>query len=222
MDTTTLALLGLGSRSTSFYIRQLNKLYNEKKGGYSTCPFKLLNANFNTINPLLPNTSQQLDTIINNYILEIEKLDTEHLLIPNITLHETIDRLNISTKIIHPVHKTVLKIKQTPYTKIVLFGSLHTMESSYIRSIFKANNIQIILPLKEDRLFIDQVRKKVYSETETDELIKKYHLIIEKYTTNYPVVLACTELSILKPKEKNALLLDMAQIQITEAVKTVL
>ncbi len=222
MDKTTLAVLGLGSQSTTFYIRELNRIYNEKKGGYSTCPFLLLNTNFDTINSLLPGTSKQLDTITQGYIHEIEKLDIKHILIPNITLHKTIDRLTINNKILHPVHLAVSKIKENKWNKIVLFGSLHTMQSDYILSIFESNNIEIVLPSRKDMLFIDEIRKRVYSEKETEELVKNYHLIIEKYTKNYPVVLACTELSIFKPRKKNVNLLDMAHVQIFEAVQTVL
>ena len=92
MSKTQLAILGLGSRSTLYYLEQLNKVYNTKNGGYSTCPFFLLNTDFDTINPLLPNTSVQLDAILQSYLYQIEALDVAELLIPNITLHETIDR----------------------------------------------------------------------------------------------------------------------------------
>ncbi|MGO4818326.1 hypothetical protein [Flavobacterium sp. W22_SRS_FP1] len=96
------------------------------------------------------------------------------------------------------------------------------MQSQYISSNFKAHDIEVELPSEEDRLLIDEVRKRVYSETETVEFIEDYHLLIEKYTVDNPVVLACTELSVFKPKNNNKNILDMAQLQITEAVKTVL
>lgn len=221
MNKIELGMLGLGSRSTLFYIKELNQLYNQEKGGYSTCPFLMLNTNFDAINSLLPNTSEALDTIMQDYIKEIEKTAVEHILIPNITLHETIDRLNIQKNIIHPIALTVSKIKQNKWIKIVLMGSLHSMQSSYIRSHFKANGIEIILPSHEDMMLIEEVRKRVYSESETEALIKNYHLLIEKYSKNLPVVLACTELSIFKPTNNNKLL-DMAQVQITEALQKVL
>ena len=50
MKKNTLSILGLGSRSTLFYLAELNTLYLQKKGGYSTCPFTLLNTNFDEIN----------------------------------------------------------------------------------------------------------------------------------------------------------------------------
>jgi aspartate racemase len=222
MDKIKLGILGLGSRSTTFYINELNTLYNQEKGGYSTCPFTLLNYNFAAINSLLPYASDSLDAIVQDYITELEKTDIESILIPNITLHETIDRLVTKKKIIHPIHLAVAKIKEKNWSKIVLFGSMHSMQSHYISSNFKAHDIEVVLPSEVDRLRIDEVRNRVYSETETVEFIQDYHLLIEKYTTNNPVVLACTELSVFNPKNNNKNILDMAQLQITEAVKTVL
>ncbi|WP_111710013.1 aspartate/glutamate racemase family protein [Lutibacter citreus] len=217
MDKTTLSILGLGSRTTSFYLSELNRLYNEKNGGYSTCPLLLLNTNFNSINSLLPNTSQELDDIIQHYITELEKLDINHIIIPNITLHETIERIKINKNIINPILLTISKIKQNKRNKIVLFGSLHTMKSAYLQAHFKAKNIDVILPSEDHMFFIDKVRKQIYNKTETKDLIDTYHLLLEKYSEKNLVVLSCTELSILKPLD-NKNLLDMAQIQIEEAI----
>ncbi|WP_405575836.1 aspartate/glutamate racemase family protein [Winogradskyella sp. Asnod2-B02-A] len=215
---TKLAVLGLGSRSTLYYLSELNRLYNQAKGGYSTCPFVLLNTDFNAINCLLPNPSNELDAALSVYISEIETYNIQHVLIPNITLHETIDRLQITKNVLHPVHLTIKKVKENNWTKVVLFGSLFSMNATYIKNQFVANGIEVLLPSQEDMLFIDDVRKQIYNETETSELIEKYHSLIDSYSTNNPVILSCTELSILKPKG-NKNLLDMADVQIEEAIK---
>jgi aspartate racemase len=86
-----------------------------------------LNTNSDTINSLSPNTSQELDTFLQAPLDALEQMDIKHILIPNITLHETIDRLVIEKNVIHPIHLTVSKIKQNKWSKIVLFGSLHTI-----------------------------------------------------------------------------------------------
>lgn len=222
MDKRTLGVLGLGSRTTLFYVRELNRLYKLEKGGDRTCPFILLNTDFDAINSLLPNTSAKLDGITHHYVQELEKMDINHLLIPNITLHETIDRLAMNKKIIHPLHSALSILKRNNDSKIVLFGSLHSMKSSYIHSFFELHNIETILPSQEDMLRIDEVRKLVYSETETEEIIAAYHLLLEKYSQVNPVVLACTELSLVLPKKKNIRILDMARIQIAEAIERIL
>jgi len=216
-----LVILGLGSRTTSFYLTNLNAIYNTKKGGYSTCPFLLLNTDFNTINSLLPYVSEKLDAVVSQYINQINHLNIDTLLIPNITLHETIDRLHISQNIVHPVHLSIKKIKENNWKKVVLFGSLFSMKSDYIKNQFKANNIEVMLANEKDMVFIDEVRKQIYNEVETDDLVKKYHSVIQKYTQENPVILSCTELSILKPKD-NKMLLDMAEIQMEAAIAQIL
>jgi len=217
MNTTSLGILGLGSRSTAFYLSELNRLYNKTHGGYSTCPLFLINTNFNSINTLLPKPSTTLDLMVKQYLNTFETLNTTQLLIPNITLHETIDRLSISQNIIHPIHLSISKIKQNQWPTIVLFGSLYSMQSEYLLKHFKANNIDVITPTPTDMERIDAIRTHIYNETETEALLTSYHALIAKYSKDYPVVLACTELSILKPK-KNPRLLDMAQVQIEAAI----
>ena len=218
MEIQSLGILGLGSRSTLFYIKELNRLYHQKKGGYSTCPFKLWNANFDTLNNLLPETSKKLEVLVKNYLVELQHLKVDAILIPNITLHETIDKIAVVPKIIHPVHFTIKKLKEQGFNKVVLFGSLHTMETDYLKVAFKNENITIVLPSQAERLIIDAVRKNIYWETESEELLKEYTDIIEKYSVSYPVVLACTELSIVWDTV-NSNVFDMSRIQIGIAVE---
>jgi len=87
----TLGILGLGSKSTLYYIDELNRIYNEFNGGFSTFPFKMLNADFDEINQLLPIYSEELDRIVTHYLVELTQMNVKHVLVPNITLHETID-----------------------------------------------------------------------------------------------------------------------------------
>lgn len=220
MNTKKLGILGLGSQTTLYYISELNRIFNLKKGGYSTCPFLLVNTNFDAINSLLPNVSEELKSLTLEAIQEIEKLNIDSILVPNITLHETIDQLAVQKNILHPVHLTVSKIKEQKFSKIVLMGSEYTMNSDYIHTIFNSNGIEIEIPTAEDILYIDAYRKQVYANTASNKHIENYHKIIEKYTAKNPVVLACTELSIFKPKDNNKLL-DMLAIQISAAINTI-
>ncbi|KAA5827930.1 aspartate/glutamate racemase family protein [Algibacter amylolyticus] len=217
MDSVKLAVLGLGSQTTTFYISELNRLYNDKYGGYSTCPLIMWNANFDAINSLLPNISEELNSLTQGCINEIEKLDISHILVPNITLHESIDQIEVRKTILHPVYLTVAKIKILKLSKVVLMASEYTMNSAYVRSVFNANKIEIEIPSEEDRLQIDTFRKQVYAKKETEEVIVNFHEIVEKYTVKTTVLLACTELSVFKPKN-NKRLLDMVEIQIMEAI----
>lgn len=218
MTKQTLGILGLGSRSTLFYISRLNELYNQKNGGYSTCPFLMVNSNLDLINPLLPERSEQLDHIMLTYIKELEQIETDHILFPNITLHETIDHIGTTKNVLHPVYLTAKRLKAANLDNVVLFGSLHTMQSDYIQLIFSAYGIEIILPTMDEMNFIDTFRRNIYNQIETPNTIEQYDLLLEKYASTQPVVIGCTELSIINTSTDNVW--DMAHIQLEEAIKT--
>lgn len=160
MSVKILGILGLGNRSTLFYLDQLNTRYNKSNGGYSTCPFKLLNANFDHINNLLPNTSVTLNGIVKHYLNELNTMNVTNAIVPNITLHETIDQLTFETNLIHPVDCCIKEIEKKAQKKVVLFGSLHTMKSDYICSKFKARGIDVQTPTREEMFFIDNLDRK--------------------------------------------------------------
>ncbi|RFC55637.1 aspartate/glutamate racemase family protein [Brumimicrobium aurantiacum] len=213
----TLGILGLGSYSTLYYIEQLNKSYLQKQGGYSTFPFKMLNTNFNTINTLLPNTSSALDQIVAEYIEELEQLNINAILVPNITLHETLDRLEIQLPIHHPVRLTRQKVAEEKCKEAVVFGSYYTMDSDYLRSAFKTANIILVPPSASDAEFIDLVRRKVYQQEESPEMIQQFNEMVNQYADKHAVIIACTELSVaLRVKHKH--IFDMAAIQIESAI----
>lgn len=222
MNDTTLGILGLGSETTAFYIRRLNQIYNIEKGGYSTCPYLLLNADFDKINPLLPYTSAALERVVQGYLSAMEELPIEHILVPNITLHETIDRLQTSKTIIHPVRLTLAEIKKNQWDNVVLLGSAYTMQSAYMASLFEAENIKVLSPSAADCQFIDMLRKQIYAKTENAALIAKYHSLVAKYSKGFPLVLACTELSIYNPRQGSMSVLDMVDIQLQQAVQQIL
>lgn len=218
--TKTLGILGLGSRSTRFYIKEMNRLYHKKYGASTICPLKLLNTNFDEINNLLPQPSEQLDAVVKPYIKELLLLQVDHILVPNITLHQTLERLNINIPIIHPIENTILDVQKKHCKKIVLFGSLYTMQSNYVKSKFQESGIEVLIPTQNERVFIDEVRKQVYYERESSNLIHSFNLLIEKYCGDYGTVLACTELSIASNNNfKN--LFDMSQSQLNAAIKAI-
>jgi len=215
-------ILGLGSKSTLFYLEELNRLFNDINKGFSTFPFKLLNTNFDEINSLLPKYSKALDTLVTKYFEQLLALDVTDILIPNITLHQTIDeimkRANYSISIIHPLAETKTKLKANNVHEVLLFGTYHTMNSAYIDSYFNKNGLQIKKPSQEDMIKIDGIRKEVYNGIAISENTKLLSELIEKYNKVETIVIACTELSMIN-KESNIRCYDMAKIQLQETIR---
>ena len=214
-----IGLLGLGSHSTCYYLEQLNAEYNRLYGGFSTCPIKMLNTNFNEINPYLPHDFENLEPITSKSIIEISELGIECLIVPNITLHETLDRLKLGKiMIVHPVYEAARKLKVNGAKEIVLFGSIFTMDGVYIPQIFLEYSIKTIQPSDNDKSAIDDLRKIVYQHGASKESEAALKSLIERYINDFEVVIACTELSMLLENQTADKLYDLVQIQIDKAV----
>jgi aspartate racemase len=218
MASNSLGILGLGSVSTLFYVKEINKRYGGKKGNSDTCPFRLLNVNFNEINNLLPSTSTELDKIVGTQLAKLAALGANTILVPNITLHETVDRLELGQAIVHPVFSTILSLKEKQIAKVVLVGSLHSMQSHYLKSHFEENGIEVTKPSLEDMELADEVRKRVYNEVASQDLLQQFNQMLEKYALHNAVVIACTELSVALSSTMPQIL-DMARLQIGCAVE---
>lgn len=216
MSNGMLGILGLGSRTTQFYIQELNRMFQAKKGGYSTCPFILLNTDFHKINTLLPEPSLELDQIVQQYIQSLEQLGVDILLIPNITLHQTIDRLKVSTSLLHPLQICATKLLEQDIKKVTLFGTAYTMSADYIPAYLEQYGIEVEVPEASDKSFIDQFRKQVYADYANETEIHQFYAVLEKYASKAPVVLACTELSVFP--SGNTAVFDLLQLQLDEAI----
>ena len=211
-------ILGLGSFSTQYYLGEIQRKYKERNKEFSTCPYVLYQINFQEINPFLPNLFSVLQPKIESILNEISNLGIEELLVPNITLHQTLDKIESKAKLFHPVNLTIDYLLKNKISKITLFGTLYTMNSAYLKEKFSENKIEIILPFNENQLFLDDFRKKVFNQTHTEIEVEAYQDLIKEYSVENPVVIACTELSVFALKNY-ANCIDMADLQIEEFLK---
>lgn len=211
-------VLGLGAASTAFYLQEIHRKFNLKNEEFSTCPLLLYQVDFQEINPFLPNDFLHLMSKIQLIISKVKRLGITKILVPNITLHETLDKIELPFTMCHPVKLTIKYFKVNKFSKAVLFGTNYTMNSSYLKTHFAAKSIELNLPTAEDQLEIDQFRKKVYLKEESTEDIKKYQSLLNRYASNAPVIIACTELSMYSAGI-NGNCIDMAELQIEEFLK---
>ena len=86
-------VLGLGSNSTQYYFQRIHQKYKEQNQEFSTCSLLLYQIDFQEINPFLPSEFSVLKPILKNHLNQISQLGISKLLIPNITLHETLDQI---------------------------------------------------------------------------------------------------------------------------------
>lgn len=211
-------VLGLGAVSTAFYLKEIHKKYQERKQGFSTCPFLMYQIDFQEINPFLPTQFDVIIPKIENYLKEIAALGITKLLVPNITLHETLDQIEIPVEICHPIDLTLEYLQRNHISEAYLFGTLYTINSTYLQSTFSEKEVQLLKPTTSDQNWMEEFRKKVYQEKETLEEITVFQNLIHKYSEKKAVVIACTELSVFSLKD-NPSCIDMMDLQIEEFLK---
>ena len=219
MQAQKLALLALGGRTTMFYVRIINELFQQKNGGVGLCPLLVKKTDFEKINQLLPNQFFQLESIVESHLQRLNS--AEKIIIPNITLHETLDRIAKKTgqsyPVVHPVKSIIVKLASDGCKKIMLIGSQYSMNSSYLMSYFERVGINVSVPTLEDQEKIDNCRQKIYSFAETRSDIDQYRELIDLYKQTHKIVIACTELSLMLPSVDDHIY-DMTRIQIKEAM----
>ncbi|MGR5236232.1 aspartate/glutamate racemase family protein [Vibrio alfacsensis] len=220
-----LGLLGLGSRTTQFYFEQLNRQYHAQFLGDSSCPLLLVNTNFNEFNPYLPNQYDKLQPALMHYLTILHSLNVKRVIIPNITLHESIDNLDLDDEIypeiIHPVTETIRRLKADEQSEIMLIGSLYSMASNRLYQQFNDAGIVINVPNQQMMQRIDNIRKRVYGYCEDVQDSDEFFALIAGYQSQSAVVIACTELSILA-QAKPTSIYDMVTIQLQTAINQIL
>ena len=211
-------VLGLGKESTLFYLNQIQKRYQSNNKEWSTCRFIMYQIDFQELNPFLPNQFQDLIPKVQNYLEQIEKLGITKLLIPNITLHETVDQINFDGSICHPVTLTLHYLQENNISQAFIFGTSYTMNSEYMKQKFSEKDIKLLTPTNDDQIWIDDFRKEVDQQKPSPDRILEFQNLIKKYSVDHPVVIACTELSLFALKN-NLSCIDMAELQIEEFLK---
>lgn len=211
-------ILGLGKESTSYYLDQIQTQYHLKNEEFSTCPYLLYQIDFQEINPFLPDQFSILIPNLELYFDQIMKLGITKLLVPNITLHQTLDQMKFDFEICHPVSLTAKYLQEQSFSKATLFGTHYTMNSTYLKEKFADSHVELLVPSAEDQKWIDEFRKHVYLKDESVKDIADFQNLIQKYSVDYPVIIGCTELSIHSVKD-NPNCIDMADLQIEDFLK---
>lgn len=207
-------IIGLGNRTTLHYIDQINKHYSLKHGGYSTCPFILINANFDLINPYLPDQFEQLKENLKPIVEQAKFHGIKRLLFPNITLHETLYKypeLTHEFEIIDPINEVLKEID--PNKNIIIVGSQYTSASTQLKNRLKESQIITSSIDEKTRSKLDQLRLALYEETESKQEVIEFNQLVHDLSQNHIILIACTELSTALSKH-NSNVYDLVQAQV--------
>ena len=117
--------------------------------------------------------------------------------------------------------------KRKGYNRILLLGTVFTMEQDYMKNDFKEAGIEVYVPDENDR---NLVAKRILEELELgivkETTLKEFQNVIDKMRDRYgveAVVLGCTELPLLLNTENCSVpCLDSVEIHINDLISEAL
>lgn len=207
-----IGFLKLGKLSSEFYLAELIKVIQTNND-----QLIIHDVNFEEWNEYLPFQFDELEPRLKSTLTSFNQNYTlDKIIIPNITLHLTLDRLDLPTdlnkKIIHPINETVSWLKMKKIKQVTLLGTRHTMNSDLMEHYFTKHDLQV-LPLKGSLLTkMDKLRTNVYQQGVTPNFKKQFDSLIRKVKN--PII-GCTELSLLNTEKKY---IDLALMQIQRVI----
>jgi aspartate racemase len=167
MSRYTKGMLGLGVYSTMHYYQRINEFTKLKTGKEDNVEFLILNTNFRLINQYLPDKFEQIRKYLLPYLDKINELGIELLIVPNITIHQHLDRIlkekrDYNYKLSHPILATIECLNKKGINAIYVLGTMFTMNNVYIKQVFNDHNIETLDVPNKVQEKVDELRKQVY------------------------------------------------------------
>jgi aspartate racemase len=216
---------GTGWVSTLEYYRYLNQGMNERLGGLSSARIFLHSVNFAELNELKKQGPQEVYAYIKTNLLKLVDAGADFVMLGANTLHLHAEELvpELPVPLLHIADATAEAITAKGFQKVGLLGTMLTMEKDFYKKRLSKHGIEVVVPEKEDREFIDHViwhelEKEIFSDTSKSRFLEIMAQLAEKGAEG--MILGCTEIPLLIHQEDTRLeLFDTLKIHAEAAVE---
>ncbi len=223
----TIGLLGgMSWESTQTYYALINRVVNEKLGGFHSAKIVMVSVDFAEIEKL-----QSADDwagaadILSRAARQIEAAGADFLLICTNTMHEVYDLIcaSITIPVLHIADTTAQRIHELNITTIGLLGTQFTMQRPFYRErLTEKHGIQVITPSLTDQ---ERVHAVIYDELCHGIIRESSREVYRDVMANLimsgaeAVVLGCTEIGLLvSPSDAEVPLIDTTESHAKAAV----
>ena len=218
---------GTGPESTLMYYKELNSRVDKATDCKQMPDVAIESVNFRKAWDYV--STERYD-LLKDYLAEkvmcLKNSGSEVIALTAVTMHLVFDELVKETGVsLISIPQSVCKeAKAKGYKKILLLGTIFTMEQDYMKKDFRDAGIEILVPNEEDRKL---VAKRIYEELEIgivkESTLAEFQGIISKMRDEQgieAVVLGCTELPILLNSDNCPVpCLDSVDIHINDLIK---
>lgn len=201
----TIGLIGgMSCESSAEYYRLINELIRNELGGLNSAKIIMNSLNFQEIADLQhANDWAKLQEIINDAGQSLEKAGADCILICTNLMHKCAPGLEVVVEIplIHIVDACAEAIKAKGLTKILLLGTIYTMEEGFYTDRLKEKyNITAYIPNLNDRKIVsniiyDELCKGIIKDESKQEYLRIVHQAASEGIE--AALLACTEIPLL-------------------------
>ena len=221
---------GTGPESTLMYYKELNSRIDKITNGAHMPDVAIESVDFRKAWSFV--TSERYD-LLKDYLAEkiicLKNSGAEVISLTAVTMHLVFDELVKETGVsLISIPQSVCKeAKSKGYKRILLLGTIFTMEQDYMKKDFLNAGIEVFVPDADDRKLI---AKRIFEELEVgivkESTLKEFQSIIDKMRSEYQVeavVLGCTELPLLLNSNNCSIpCLDSVEIHIKDLINEAL
>ena len=223
----TIGLIGgLTWESTAEYYRMINEEVSRRLGGVHSAKLIMYSFDFQDIDtPMLVENWNEIGVQVAEAARKLEREGADFLLICSNTIHKVAGhaRSAVSIPLLHLVDVTAGAVKERGFSKVGLLGTIFTMEREFYKGdLEQKHGLDVLVPEKEDRIFINRVIDKELTFGELKESSRsRFVSIIENLSSRGAegVILGCTEIPLLvRQKDTKVPLFDTTRLHSMAAV----
>ena len=221
---------GTGPESTLMYYKELNSRIDKITNKTQMPDIVIESVDFRKAWNFV--SSGRYD-LLKDYLAEkikcLKNSGAEVVSLTAVTMHMVYEELVKETGVsLISIPKSVCKeAKAKGYKKVLLLGTIFTMEQDYMKKDFLEAGIEVFIPDEDDRKL---VAKRIFEELELgivkESTLSEFQNIIDKMRSQYgveAVVLGCTELPLLLNSNNCSIpCLDSVEIHINDLINEAL
>ena len=219
----TIGILGgMSWESTVVYYTKLNQYVKETMGSEHSAKMLLYSFDYHELEVLLEkNDWTSIETRLIKEAKALETTGADCLLLGANTMHIAAHKVEQALKIplIHIVKATREAVKNKGMKKVLLLGTMYTMQSDLYPNLFKEEEIEVVTPSKRNQASLHRI---IYQELIKGNFLdaskQKVLEMIDQEDVD-GVILGCTEIPLLiKQNDCQVPLLDTLELHVKAAV----
>ncbi|MEX2445337.1 MAG: aspartate/glutamate racemase family protein [Alkalispirochaeta sp.] len=221
---------GMSWESTASYYREINRRYNERRGGHHSAPILLYSVDFAPIEAMQrsgnwPGTARTLISAAE----ALQRAGATVLLLATNTMHLVFGELTQAVALpwIHIADATGEALSRDGVKRVGLLGTRFTMEQQFYRDrLAERFGLEVVVPGDDDRRTIDET---IFSELVhgrfTDKSKDRFRSVMKRVVTAgaEAMIFGCTEIGLLVgPEDSPVAVYDTTTLHAAAAVDRLL